>query len=87
MQMIYKSFARPHLDYGDVIYDNGSLAITRTIKSSSGEKLYQDSWLRRLCLFCKMRKNKSSSYLFRLIPTTTKINITKNSNDLKDINV
>ena len=85
--MIYKSFALPHLDYVDVIYDHGSLEITRAIQSSSGEKLYQDSWLRRLCLFCKMRKNKSPSYLFRLIPTTTKINITKNSNNLKDINV
>ena len=94
--MIYKSFVRPHLDYGDVIYDDGSLAITRAIQSSSREKLYQDlgletlrkrRCLRRLCLFYKIRKNKSPSYLFRLIPTTTRIHITGNSNNLKDINV
>ena len=94
--MIYKSFAGPHLDYGDIIYDNGSLAITRAIQSSSGEKLYQDSgletlrkrsWLRRLCLFYKMQKNKSPSYIFNLIPTTSRIHITRNSNNLKNINV
>ena len=55
---IYKSFLRPHLDYGDVIYDrvlnesfqnklesvqyNSPLAITGTIKGSSKEKLYQE---------------------------------------------
>ena len=55
---IYKSFLRPHLDYGDVIYDrafnesfqnklesvqyNAALAITGTIRGSSREKLYQE---------------------------------------------
>ena len=55
---IYKSFIRPLLDYADVIYDqlfnasfsrkfesvqhNAALAITRTIKGSSREKLYQE---------------------------------------------
>ena len=54
---IYKSFLRPHLDYGDVIYDcafnesfqnkldhvqyNAALAITGAIRGSSREKLYQ----------------------------------------------
>ena len=54
---IYKSFIRPHLDYGDVIYDqpskptfsskinsvqyNAALAITGAIRSSFREKLYQ----------------------------------------------
>ena len=54
---IYKTFVRPHLDYGDVIYDNCSnetfcqmiesvqynaaLAITGAIRGSSLEKLYQ----------------------------------------------
>ena len=52
---IYKSFIRPHLDYGDVIYDqphndtfcrmiesvqyNAALAITGAIKGSSRERL------------------------------------------------
>ena len=54
----YKSFIRPHLDYGDIVYDqpnnsslsekieslqyNAALAITSAIKGSSKEKLYQE---------------------------------------------
>ena len=53
---IYKSFIRPHLDYGDIIYDqaynvsfhqkleaiqyNSALAITGAIRGTSTEKLY-----------------------------------------------
>ena len=73
---IYKSFIRPHLDCGDVIYDRASnesfhqrleslqysaaIAITRTIRGASSEKLLQDldleiikstCWLRKLCFF------------------------------------
>ena len=63
---IYKSFLRPHLDYGDVIYDcafnesfqnkldsvqyNPALAITGAISGSSGEKLYQELVLESLKL-------------------------------------
>ena len=55
---IYKSFIRPHLDYGDIIYDkaynssfyknlekiqyNSALAITGAIRRTSKEKLYQE---------------------------------------------
>ena len=55
---IFKSFARPHLDYGDVLYDqafnsafqnklesiqyNVCLAITGSIRGISREKLYQE---------------------------------------------
>ena len=55
---IYKSFIRPHLDYGDIIYDeayiasfhqklellryNACLAITGTIRGTSREKLYEE---------------------------------------------
>ena len=61
---IYKSFIRPHLDNGDVIYDqnynnsfhdklesiqdNAVLAITGTIRGSSREKLYQELGLESL---------------------------------------
>ena len=54
---IYKFFLRPHLDYGDVIFEqsrnatfsnriesaqcNAALAITRTIRGTPKEKLYQ----------------------------------------------
>ena len=55
---IYKSFVRPHLDYGDVIYDrpnnhsfsekiesiqyNSALAITGAIRGSYTEKFYNE---------------------------------------------
>ena len=55
---IYKSFIKPHLDYGDILYDqtfnnssherleliqyNAELAITGAIRRSSREKLYQE---------------------------------------------
>ena len=61
---IYKSFIRPHLDYGDMIYDqtfnmlfqqkmetiqyNAALAITSVVRDSSREKLYQELGLETL---------------------------------------
>ena len=55
---IYKSFVRPHLDYGDIIYDqpqnesfcnklesiqyNAALAITGAIRGTSKTKLYKE---------------------------------------------
>ena len=61
---IYKSFIRPQLDYGDVIYDqnnnnrlsqkiesiqyNAVLAITGSIRVTSTEKLYQELGLESL---------------------------------------
>ena len=58
LSTIYKSFIRPHLDYGDVIYDqhynnsfhqklesiqyNSALAITGALRGSSMEKPYQE---------------------------------------------
>ena len=61
---IYKAFVRPHLDYGDIIYDNSSnatfsqmiesvqynaaLAITGAIHGSSREKIYQELGLESL---------------------------------------
>ena len=61
---IYKSFIRPPLDYGDIIYDkaynssfyqnletiqyNSALAITGAIRRTSKEKLYQELGLESL---------------------------------------
>ena len=61
---IYKSFIRPHLDYGDIIYDqaytasfhqkiesvqyNSALAITGAIRGTSKEKLYHELGLETL---------------------------------------
>ena len=55
---VYKSFVRPHLDYGDILYDqafnnffherlesiqyNAALAIAGAVRGSSREKLYQE---------------------------------------------
>ena len=64
LQSVYKSFIRPHLYYGDVIYDQpnneslsqimesvqyrAALAITRAIKGTSQAKLYKESGLKTL---------------------------------------
>ena len=61
---VYKSFIRPLLDYGDIIYDkafnesfhekleylqyNADLAITGAIKGSSTKKLYEELGLESL---------------------------------------
>ena len=61
---IYKSFARPHLDYGDIIYDqtfnesfhqriesiqsNAAISITGAIRGTSSEKLCQELGLELL---------------------------------------
>ena len=101
---IYKSFARPHLDYGDIIYDqtfnesfhqriesiqyNAAIAMTGAIRGTSSEKLYQElgleslrsrRWLRKLCLFYKIYKNKSPSYLYDLVPDRVKFYSTRSS--------
>ena len=63
---IYEAFVRPHLDYGDVVYDqafnnsfrakmksiqyNACLAITGAIRGTSREKLYQELGLESLQL-------------------------------------
>ena len=63
---IYKSFIRPHLDYGDVLYDqafnnsfhakiesiqyNACVAITGAIRGTSREKIYQELGLESLQL-------------------------------------
>ena len=61
---IYKSFIRPHLDYGNIIYDqpnnqafsnkleavqyNAALAITGAIRGTSKTKIYQELGLESL---------------------------------------
>ena len=63
---IYKSFIRPHLDYGDIVYDrafyesfhknlesiqyNAAIAITGSIRSTSYEKIFQKLGLESLKL-------------------------------------
>ena len=63
---IYKAFIRPHLDYGDILYDqayimsfhqtlesikyNACLVITGAMRDTSKEKLYQEIGLQSLQL-------------------------------------
>ena len=69
---IYKSFVRPHLDYGDIIYDktfigslqkkletmryNAALPITGAIRGASREKIYSELGLKSLQDRCWYRK-------------------------------
>ena len=69
---IFKSFIRPHLDYGDIIYDrayntsfhqniesiqyNAALAITGAVRGTSREKLYQELGFESLQQRCWYRK-------------------------------
>ena len=79
---IYKSFIRPHINYGDVIYDqpnnsslsdkiesvqyNAVLAITGAIRGTSKEKLCQELGLESL----RNRKwLRRMSYLYEIIST------------------
>ena len=79
---IYKSFVRPHLDYGDVIYDqpnnsslsdkiesvqcNDVLAITGAIRGTSKEKLYLELGLESLR---NRRWLRRMSYLYKIVST------------------
>ena len=69
---IYKSFIRPHLDFGNIVYDkafnesfpknltsiqyNPAIAITRAIRGTSSEKHFQNVGLEPLKSRCWLRK-------------------------------
>ena len=72
---IYKSFVRPHLDYGDIIYDqpnnqnfsseieavryNAALAITNAIKGTSRTELYKELGIESLSFHRWFRRLKT----------------------------
>ena len=88
---IYKSFVRPHLDYGDIIYDqpnhesfcqkleslqyNAAPAISGAIRGTSREKLYNELGLQPF----RFRR------FLRKMCTLFKINFTKKPNYLYDL--
>ena len=107
LMTIYKSFIRPHLDYGDVIFDQAfndsfhsnmesiqykaCLAITGAIQGSSKEKLYNElgleslqsrRWMRKLCLFYKIFRNQTPTYLTDLVPTSNRSYSLRNSQNV-----
>ena len=73
---IYKSFSRPHLDYGDVIFDqsfhqklenfqyNAALAVTGAIRGNSqeSESLQNPHWYRKPSCLCKRFTKQSPIY-------------------------
>ena len=77
---IYKAFIRPHLDYGNIIYDqaykesfhqkleliqyNAALAITGAIRGTSREKIYQELGLGSLQ---KRRWYRKPCYFFKIL--------------------
>ena len=78
---IYKSFIRPHLDYGDIIYDqahnasfhqkrellqyNACIARTGAIRGTSREKPYEELGLESLQQRCWFRKLSCFYKLFK----------------------
>ena len=78
---IYKSFIRPHIDYGDIMYDqtyntsfhqklerlqyNACLAITGAIRDTSREKIYEELGLESLQLRRWFRKLSCFYKLFK----------------------
>ena len=76
---VYKAFIRPHLDYGDIIYEqtynesfhqkmesiqyNAALAITDAIRGTSREKIYQELGLESLR---KRRWYRKLCYSFKI---------------------
>ena len=67
---------------------NAAIAVTGAIRGTSSERLYQElgleslrsrRWPRKLCLFYKIYKNKSPSYLYNLIPDRVKFYSTRSS--------
>ena len=107
---IYKTFVRSQLEFANAIYDqaynsffhnkpeflqyNAFLAITRAIRGTSSEKLYQElgleslksrRWFRKLCHFYKILNEKSSTYLLDLIPNLNRVRKSRHSNNIPAI--
>ena len=73
---------------------NVALVITGAIRGSSKEKLYQElgfgylssrRWLRKLCTFYMIVRNKSPGYLYKYNLPVDRAYLTRNSNNIKQI--
>ena len=83
-----ESFHKKH----ESIQYNAAIAITGAMRGTSSEKLFQElgleslksrRWLRKLCLFYKIFHEKSSTYLFQLIPPKNNVYATRSSQSNK----
>ena len=86
LMTMYKAFVRPHLDYGDIIYDeaynetfhqklefiqyNACLAPSRTIRGLSREKFYQELGLESLQ---RWRWYRKPSLVYRILKKINQI--------------
>ena len=79
----YKSSLHEKLE---LIQYNVALSVTVAIRGSSSEKLYQElvleslqsrRWLRKLCQFYKILKNKSPRYLFNISSSKLRVHNTR----------
>ena len=70
--------------------------MTGAIRGLSTEKFYQElgiehlrsrRWFRKLCLFYKILKNNSSPNLFNLIPSSSRMHTTRNSDNITPFKV
>ena len=75
----------------EFIQYNACLAVTRAIRGTSKEKLYQElglkslqlrRWYRKLGMFYKIFKSKSPQDLFKLIPEKTSSYVTRNAGNI-----
>ena len=93
-----KSFIWHQLDYPDIIYDQpNDLNLCNIIEScqyNAKEKLYQElgfeylnsrRWLRKLCTFYRIVRNKSPCCLYKYILPGKRAYLTRNSNNIKQI--
>ena len=73
---------------------NAALASTGAIRGSLKERLYQElgfeylslrRWLRKLCIFYRIVRNKSPGYLYNYILPDDYAYLTRNSNNIKRI--
>ena len=85
MQILYRNESAQY---------NSALAITRTIRGTSNEKLCQEleleimkerRWFRRLCCFYKILNNQAPIYLYSLLSPPNRHYITCNYSKIRQI--
>ena len=76
---IYKSFIRPHHDYGEIIYDQ---SYKNSYKVLGLESLQNRRWSRKLPFLYKVTANQSPSYLFNMIPRKNTSRLTRRSDNI-----
>ena len=91
-----KAYNSAFHDKLESIQYNACLTITGAIRGTSTEKIYQElgleshkskCWFKKLCHFYKIFNDKSSSYLFNLIPNFNRIHDTRLSYNISPIKV